>query len=90
VLLLPTVFKSDISRKLVAHSLRSCSIMNCECQRCGGLTNGKTYRVMSQDGGLLLLDLTVCYYCFLEARRLGLTAKNVPGDSYHDDHRVHA
>ena len=90
MLLLPIVFKSDIRRKLVAHSLRSWSIMNCECQRCGGLNSGKAYRVMSRDGGLILLDMTVCYYCFLEARRLGLTAENMPGDSYYDDYRVHA
>ena len=70
--------------------MRFHSIMNCECQRCGGLNSGKTYRVMSQDGGLILLDMTVCYYCFLEARRLGLTAENVPGDAYYDDYRVHA
>lgn len=70
--------------------MRSWSNMNCECQRCGGLNSGKTYRVMSQDGGLILLDMTVCYYCFLEARRLGLTAENVPGDAYYDDYRVHA
>ena len=74
----------------MAHSLRFESLMNSECQRCGGLNSGKTYRVMSQDGGLILLDMTVCYYCFLEARRLGLAAENVPGDSYYGDYRAHA
>ena len=63
--------------------------MNCECQRCGGLISGNTYRVMSQDGGLMLLDMTVCYYCFLEARRLGLAVENMPSDSY-CDYRAHA
>jgi hypothetical protein len=33
--------------------------------------------VISQDGGTVLLDLTVCYDCFLEARRLGLHAEEV-------------
>ena len=56
--------------------------MNTECQRCGELITGKTYRVMSQDGGLILIDMMVCYYCFLEARRLGLDGEDVPGDSY--------
>jgi len=51
--------------------------MTHECQHCSKLTSGRTYRVISQDGGTVLLDLTVCYDCFLEARRLGLHAEEV-------------
>lgn len=33
---------------------------------------GSAYRVTSEEFGLLMLDMTVCYECSLDARRLGL------------------
>jgi hypothetical protein len=64
--------------------------MNSECQRCGELTSGRTYRVISQDGGTTLLDLTVCYYCYLEARRLGLHAEDVTPSELFGGYHAHA
>jgi hypothetical protein len=33
---------------------------------------GKAYRVTSEESGTTLLDMVVCYYCFVDAQRLGL------------------
>ena len=46
--------------------------MTLECRHCGALVSGKAYRVTSEDGGVKLLDMIVCYCCFIEAQRLGL------------------
>ena len=43
------------------------------CDHCEGiLLNNKRYRVRTQDHGLVLLDMVVCYACNLEAKNLGL------------------
>ena len=43
------------------------------CDHCEGvLFNNKAYRVRTQDHGLILLDMVVCYACNLEAKNLGL------------------
>ena len=38
---------------------------------------GKAYRVTSDESGVRLLDMTVCYYCFVDAQRLGLHAEEI-------------
>jgi hypothetical protein len=38
---------------------------------------GKAYRVTSEESGIKLLDMTVCYYCFVDAQRLGLHAEEI-------------
>jgi RNase P subunit RPR2 len=46
---------------------------NSTCDHCEGiLLNNKRYRVRTQDHGLVLLDMVVCYACNLEAKNLGL------------------
>lgn len=43
------------------------------CDHCEGvLFNNKAYRVRTQNHGLTLLDMVVCYACNLEAQNLGL------------------
>jgi hypothetical protein len=42
------------------------------CERCEECFAGKSYRVMSEDDGVRLLDMVVCYGCYLEASDLGL------------------
>jgi hypothetical protein len=64
--------------------------MNCECQHCEQLITGRAYRVTSEDSGVKLLDMTVCYYCFIEARRLGLHAEDVPPRDSAAGYRAHA
>jgi len=48
------------------------------------------YRVISEDSGTTLLDLTVCYDCFLEARRLGLHAEEVKPRELFGGYHAHA
>jgi hypothetical protein len=43
-----------------------------QCQHCGQIMAGKAYRVTSEESGVTLLDMVVCYYCFVDAQRLGL------------------
>ena len=46
---------------------------NSTCAHCEGvLLNNKRYRVRTQDHGLVLLDMVVCYACNLEAQNLGI------------------
>jgi RNase P subunit RPR2 len=48
------------------------------CEHCEGiLLSNKAYRVRSEDYGLRLLDMTVCYACHLEAQKLGLDTEEI-------------
>ena len=51
--------------------------MNYQCQHCGQFIMGKAYRVTSEEAGVRLLDMTVCYYCFVDAQRLGLHTEEI-------------
>jgi hypothetical protein len=61
----------------MARALLVPTIMNFQCQHCGQPISGKAYRVVSEEYGVTLLDMTVCYYCFTDAKRLGLDAKEM-------------
>ena len=51
---------------------------NITCDRCEGiLLNNKAYRVRTEDHGLVLLDMIVCYACNLEVKNLGLKTDEV-------------
>jgi len=52
------------------------------CEHCGELYQGRAYRVRSEEDGILLLDMIVCYSCSIEARRLGLATRK------HDIHHI--
>lgn len=46
---------------------------NSTCDHCEGiLLNNKAYLVRTQEDGLILLNMIVCYACHLEAKNLGL------------------
>jgi hypothetical protein len=47
------------------------------CQHCGESIVGNTYRVMSEEQGITLLDMIVCSLCFMEAKRLHLHAEEI-------------
>ena len=51
--------------------------MDRTCHHCGELIVGRAYRVMSEESGVTLLDMIVCYFCYLEARRLGLPSQQI-------------
>ena len=46
--------------------------MEFACRRCDQITKQKPYRVTSEDGGVVLLDLFVCPSCARLAKSLGL------------------
>jgi hypothetical protein len=48
------------------------------CDHCEGiLLDNKAYRVRTEDRGLILLDMIVCYACNLEAKNLGLKTDEI-------------
>ena len=58
------------------------SAANITCGHCEGiLLNKRAYRVWTEESGLILLDMIVCYACKLEAQKLGLKTDNVKGSS---------
>jgi hypothetical protein len=51
--------------------------MKRSCQHCGELIVGSAYRVTSEDEGITLLDMIVCFLCFIAAKRLRLHAEEI-------------
>jgi hypothetical protein len=53
--------------------LRAMGMFIYTCERCRESFAGSSYRVVStDDDGITLLDMVVCYGCYLEASELGL------------------
>jgi hypothetical protein len=48
------------------------------CERCREAFAGDPYRVISETDGERLLDMIVCYGCYLEASQLGLNTETIP------------
>ena len=46
--------------------------MNPICEHCDEMIVGNAYRVTSEEGGIVLLDMIVCSLCAIEAKRLQL------------------
>ena len=71
--------QSDHPSKEHARALHSAmTTANVTCDHCEGiLLNNKAYRVRTEDHGLVLLDMIVCYACNLEAKNLGLKTDEV-------------
>jgi hypothetical protein len=55
--------------------LKIMSIIDLICEHCDEKFEGAAYRVTSEEDGVVLLDMVVCYSCSIEARRLGLQTK---------------
>lgn len=47
------------------------------CERCRELAVGDSYRVISDSDGERVLDMIVCYGCYLEASQLGLDTEAI-------------
>ena len=47
------------------------------CERCRESAVGGPYRVISDDDGERLLDMIVCYGCYMEASQLGLDTQTL-------------
>ena len=50
------------------------------CGHCEQFTAGKMYRVKTEEDGLTLLDMVVCYLCQHQARTLGLRPTEIKLD----------
>jgi hypothetical protein len=44
------------------------------CRRCNHITKRKPYRVITEEAGVVLLNMVVCSSCARLAKRLGLPA----------------
>ena len=51
------------------------NITDPRCEHCDEVYHGMAYRVTSEQDGVVLLDMIVCYSCSVEAQRLGLQTK---------------
>lgn len=47
------------------------------CDRCREKFSGHSYSVRSEDDGETLLDMVVCYDCYIEASQLGLDTEPI-------------
>jgi hypothetical protein len=61
----------------VAWPLLNSDCMGWICQHCGAPFVDSPYRVKSEESGIVLLDIIVCHYCFIEAQKLGLHTEQV-------------
>ena len=50
------------------------------CRHCDGIVEGARYRVLSEEDGVILLDMIVCRPCYDQARELGLHGEEVTSD----------
>ena len=53
------------------------------CQHCGQLFVGNAYQVTSEEKGITLLNLVVCFLCSIEAKRLRLHTEEINLRSKH-------
>ena len=47
------------------------------CQHCDDVARGAKYRVISEENGLVFLNMIVCRSCQEQAKRLGLHAERI-------------
>jgi len=50
------------------------------CQHCDKIAISEKYRVISEEDGIIFLNMIVCDSCHEQARRLGLHAEKVRHD----------
>jgi hypothetical protein len=51
--------------------------MEFTCRRCNHITKQKLYRVITEEAGVVLLNMVVCSSCARLAKRLGLPAVEI-------------
>jgi hypothetical protein len=47
------------------------------CQHCDEVATGAKYRVLSEENGLVFLNMIVCRSCHEQAKQLGLHAERI-------------
>jgi hypothetical protein len=50
------------------------------CQHCGAPFVDKPHRVISEEFGVVLLDLIVCPRCHVQAQKLGLRSEEIDNE----------
>ena len=57
------------------------------CEHCSQPVSGKPHRVISEEDGLVLLDMIVCADCAEQAQKLGLNpeSSNTPSNGNTDN-----
>jgi len=61
-----------------AFALRARRVMMFFCRHCDELAVGEPYRVISEEDGVILLNMTVCRSCCEQAKALGLHSEPIP------------
>jgi len=51
--------------------------MEFTCRHCNEVSDGDAYRVSSEENGVVLLDIIVCFRCAMEARGLELATRKI-------------
>ena len=94
---LTTPLHSAVGARTPAHTgmmLADIRRMKFFCRHCERIRSGHRYRVFSEEEGEILLDMTVCFSCFHQARALGLHAEPIVSKAQRhpqrsEDHRNH-
>ena len=47
------------------------------CRHCDEVSKGDAYRVVSEENGVILLDIIVCFQCAMKARGLELSTQKL-------------
>lgn len=55
--------------------------MKFHCRHCDSIVFSEPYRVVSEENGVVLLDMMVCRPCYEQAKALGLRSQAMPIDS---------
>ena len=71
----------------IGTSLAETIAMKFFCRHCDEIVVGKPYRVISEENGVILLDMTVCHSCYEQARALGLYSEALPLEHKPNKHR---
>jgi hypothetical protein len=62
--------------------LQNRSFMEFVCRHCEEAATGSMYRVLSEEDGIVLLDMVVCRSCYDQARQLGLEGEEIKLDQH--------
>jgi hypothetical protein len=62
---------------IIGIGLAEATDMKFYCRHCDQITTGKPYRVISEENGVTLLNMTVCRSCYEQARALGLRSEPI-------------
>jgi len=81
-------YKPFATSAILTYCSRAIYMNEILCDHCEGPLTGIAYHVISEEDGVILLDMVVCHGCYLEARRIGLETaelgsviQQVPGRS---------